>query len=105
MNPALGKAADRILRKRGVDMIMNARVHAATRHGVHLSDGTFLPTRTLVCTVGNVANPVVRAGLDGGDFVEGKFRGRAIGVFETDLTLQLTSQPGYWAVGDNAGVP
>ena len=105
MNPALGKAAGRILRKRGVDMIMNARVRAATRHGVHLNDGTFVPTRTLVCTVGNVANPVVRAVLDSGKFVEGKFRGRAIGVFETTFGLQLTGQPGYWAVGDNAGVP
>ncbi len=105
MNPALGMAADRILRKRGIEMLLNARVRAATRHGVHLSDGTFVPTRTLVCTVGNVANPVVRSLLDSGVFVEGKFHGRGIGVFETDLALQLTGQPGYWAIGDNAGVP
>jgi NADH dehydrogenase len=105
MNPALGRAADRILRKRGVDMLMNARVRAATRHGVHLSTGQFVPTRTLVCTVGNVANPVVRALLDSGDFVEGKFRGRAIGVFAVGRTLQLAGREGYWALGDNAGVP
>ncbi len=105
MNPALGRAADRILRKRGVDMVMNARVRAATRHGVYLSTGLFIPTRTLVCTVGNVANPVVGALLKTGDFVEGVYKGRGIGVFETDLTLQLTGRPGYWAVGDNAGIP
>ena len=105
MNPALGHAADRILRKRGVDMVMNERVRAATKHGVYLASGLFIPTRTLVCTVGNVANPVVRDLLQTGEFVEGTHKGRGIGVFETDVTLQLTGRPGYWAIGDNAGVP
>jgi NADH dehydrogenase len=37
--------------------------------------------------------------------VEGRFRGRSIGVFETDLTLQTTGRPGHWALGDNAAIP
>ncbi len=105
MAPTLGQAAQKILEKRSVDLIMNARVRAATRHGVHLSTGQFLPTRTLVCTVGNTANPVVRTLLDGREFAEGVFRGHGIGVFATDLTLQCVDRPGYWAVGDNAGIP
>jgi NADH:quinone reductase (non-electrogenic) len=105
MAPDLGKAADRILRKRSIEMIMNVRLKAATRHGVHLSNGQFIPTKTIICTVGNAANPVVKALLDKGGFVEGKLRGRGIGVLETDLTLQCTDMPGHWAVGDNAGVP
>lgn len=105
MAPELGRAASKILRKRGVEMIMGARVRAATRHGVYLSTGQFLPTRTFVCTVGNAANPVVKKALAEGDFAEGKIRGRGIGVFETDLTLACVNRPGYWAVGDNAGVP
>lgn len=104
MAPDLGRAADAILRKRSVEMIMNARVRAATRHGVYLSTGQFVPTRTLVCTVGNAANPVVKD-LIGIGFLEGRYKGRPIGVFETDPTLQCTNRLGYWAVGDNAGVP
>jgi NADH dehydrogenase len=105
MAPELGKAAGRILRKRGIDMIMNARVRAATRHGVYLSTGQFVPTRTFICTVGNAANPVVKEILGRGDFIEGKVKDRGVGVFETDLMLACKGRPGYWAVGDNAGVP
>ena len=50
-------------------------------------------------------NPVAKEVLDKGGFVEGKVGGRGVGVFETDLTLACTGRPGYWAVGDNAGVP
>jgi NADH dehydrogenase len=105
MAAELGKAADRILRRRGVEMILNARVRAATRHGVYLSTEQFLPTRTFICTVGNAANPVVRRLLTEGGFVEGKVKGRGVGVFEADRHLACVGKPGYWAVGDNAGVP
>jgi NADH dehydrogenase len=105
MAASLGRSAEAILRKRKIEMIVNARIRAATRHGVYLSIGRFVPTRTLVCTVGNVANPVVRSLIDAGGFVEGRFRGRGIGVLATDATLQCVGKPGHWAVGDNAGVP
>jgi NADH dehydrogenase len=101
----LGEAAGRTLRKRGVELILNARVRAATRHGVYLTNGAFLPTRTFICTIGNAANPVVKDILIGGGFVEGKLNGRGIGAFETDATLACAQRPGYWAVGDNAAVP
>jgi NADH dehydrogenase len=105
MAAELGRSADRIFRKRGVEMILNARVRAATRHGVYLSNDQFLRTRTFVCTIGNAANPVVRRLLAAGGFPEGKVKGRSVGVFETDRFLNCTGMPGYWAVGDNAGVP
>ena len=105
MAPNLGRAADRVLRRRKIEMVLNARVRAATRHGVYLSTGQFLPTRTFVCTIGNAANPVAREMLAKGGFVEGKIEGRGVAVFETELTLACTGKPGYWAVGDNAGVP
>jgi NADH dehydrogenase len=105
MAPNLGKAAGRVLRRRGVEMILNARIRAATRHGVYLSNGQFLETRTLVGTVGNAANPVARQMLAEGGFTEGKIEGRGVGVFETDVTLACAGKPGYWAVGDNAGIP
>jgi NADH dehydrogenase len=105
MAAKLGRAADKVLRERNVEMILKARVRAATRHGVYLSTGQFLPTRTFICTVGNAANPVVKDILGHDGFVEGLVQGRGVGVFATDLTLACKGRPGHWAVGDNAGVP
>jgi NADH dehydrogenase len=105
MAPALGQAADRILRKRGVELILNARVRAATRHGIYLSTGAFVPTRTFVSTVGNTANPVVKEVLARGGFAEAQLNGRGIGAFATDRTLACVDKACHWAVGDNAGVP
>jgi NADH dehydrogenase len=105
LSPSLGRAAERILRRRHIELILGTRVRAATRHGVYLQNGRFLATRTFVCTVGNAPNPVVKEVLQRGGFVESRINGRGIGVFETDLTLACTNRPGYWAVGDNAGVP
>jgi NADH dehydrogenase len=105
MAPELGRAAERILRARNIEMIFNARVRATTRHGIHLSTGDFLPTRTFIATIGNTANPVAKKALAEGGFVEGKIKDKGIGVFETDLNLACVGQPGYWALGDNAGVP
>jgi NADH dehydrogenase len=105
MAPELGRAADRILRRRGVDLILNARVRAATRHGIYLSTGAFVPTRTFVSTVGNMANPVVKEALGHGGFVEAEVNGRGIGAFATDRTLACVGKACHWAVGDNAGIP
>lgn len=105
MSADLGQIAEKILRRRAVELIMNARLRAATRHGVHLSNGQFVPTKTLICTVGNVANPVIKSLLESGGFVEGKHHDRGVGVLATDATLLCIGRPDHWAVGDNAGVP
>jgi NADH dehydrogenase len=102
---ALGQAAADILRRRGVQIVVNARTRAASRHAVYLSTGEKIPTRTFVCTVGNAPNPICKEILDGDGFVEGKSGGRGIGVFQTDLYLQCVGHDQYWAVGDCAGVP
>jgi NADH dehydrogenase len=105
MAPQLARAADRILRTRRVDLILNARVRAATRHGIYLSTGVFVPTRTFISTVGNMANPVVKEVLERGGFAEAKVNGRGIGAFATDRTLACVGKACHWAVGDNAGIP
>jgi NADH dehydrogenase len=105
MPEKLGVAAMEILRRRGIELVLNARVKAATPHAVYLNNGRALPTRTFVCTVGNAPNPVVKKIIANDGFIEGKSDGRGIGVFEADLELQCTGQTHYWAVGDCAGVP
>jgi NADH dehydrogenase len=105
MPEKLGRAARAILEKRGIEMVLKARVKAASRQYVHLADGRSIATRTFVCTVGNAPNPVAKHTIAAGEFQEAQMNGRGIGIFETDAMLQCVGKPGYWAVGDCAGVP
>ncbi len=101
----LGLAARRILEKRGIEMVLSARVKAASPEHVYLADGRKIATRTFVCTVGNAPNPIAKHAMQSGGLTEAQVDGRAIGVFSTDEFLQCAGRPGYWAVGDCAGVP
>ena len=105
MPETLGRAAQRMLEKRGVEMLFKSRVRAASPDSVFLADGTQIRARTFICTVGNAPNPVVKHVLRVGRFEEATLGGRGIGTFATDRMLQCTGKPGYWAVGDCAGVP
>jgi NADH:ubiquinone reductase (H+-translocating) len=105
MPQKLGIAARKELEKRGIEMILSARVRAASPDRVYLADGRVLSTRTFVCTVGNAPNPIVKHAIASGGFREAKIGDRGIGVFETDRMMRCLDKPGYWAVGDCAGVP
>jgi len=105
MPQQLGVAARRILERRGVEMILSSRVRAASRERVYLHDGRVLATRTFVCTVGAAPNPIVKDTIAKAGFDEATLGGRRIGVFATDATLACAGKPGYWAVGDCAGIP
>jgi NADH dehydrogenase len=105
MPEKLGVSARRVLEKRGVGMILGARVRAASPDAVWLADGRSIATRTFVCTVGNAPNPIAKHTIAAGGFRQAESNGRPIGVFLTDATLQCVDKPGYWAVGDCAGIP
>jgi NADH dehydrogenase len=84
------------LRHRGVEFALSARVTEATREGVRLSGGRWLPARTLVWTAGNRPNPLVatlpaaRAGN---------------GALAVEPTLRVPGFANVWALGDCAAVP
>ncbi|MEO8180515.1 MAG: FAD-dependent oxidoreductase, partial [Deltaproteobacteria bacterium] len=105
MPEPLSLAARRILERRGVEMILGARVRAASPSAVYLHDGRSLATRTFVCTVGTAPNPIVQRALVEGGFTQAELNGRPISAFATDPTLECSGRPGYWAVGDCAGIP
>jgi NADH dehydrogenase len=93
--PGLGEYAAEALRARGIEIRLGARCKAATAEHVFLSDGTALATRTLISTVGNAPNPLLKTlpcPLE---------RGR----IATDATLAVPGFPGLWALGDCAAVP
>jgi NADH:ubiquinone reductase (H+-translocating) len=91
--PSLAVFAQDILRRRGVEIRLNARLAAATGTEAVLQGGERIPTRTLVSTVPSSPHPLVESLAlpkgRGGRLVAG---------------AQLQVGPGVWAVGDCAQV-
>ena len=92
----LGRFAQRILRERGVELVLNARLSAATGEEAVLADGRTIPTRTLVSTVPSFAHPLIDA------LALPKNKGGRILVTPG---LQVDGLEGVWALGDCAQVP
>jgi NADH dehydrogenase len=105
MPERLRRAARKILEERAIELVLGARVKAASPTRVYLTDGRSFETRTFVCTVGNAPNPIVAYLLSNRGFEEGSIGGRRLGAFATDRHLQCVGRPGYWAVGDCAAIP
>jgi NADH dehydrogenase len=91
---SLGRFAQDLLMKRGVEIRFNSRLAGATADAALLSGGERIATRTLVSTVPSGPNPLVAA------LACQKDRGRIV----TDAHLELPDYPGVWAVGDCAHI-
>ncbi|MFK3979810.1 NAD(P)/FAD-dependent oxidoreductase [Micromonospora sp. NPDC050397] len=87
--------AQRVLDERGVDVRMGTSVKEATADGVRLSDGEYVPTRSLIWCVGVRPDPLV---ADLGLPTE---RGR----LTVDEFLGVPGFPEVYACGDAAAVP
>lgn len=90
----LGLKAQTMLRARGVEFKLGVSVAQVTDVEVKLTDGTVLPTETLIWTAGVVASPLVR-GL--GESQRGRL------VVGSDMSLPGWN--GVFALGDCAAVP
>jgi NADH dehydrogenase len=92
----LGEYAARELGRRGVEVHVGTTVTAVDDAHVVLSDGTSIPTDTLVWTAGVVANPLLQSlGLPLDE------RGR----LAVDEFLRVQGRANVWALGDCARVP
>ena len=91
----LGSYAEKILRKRGVEIRTNSRLSSITDTGVALDDGTLIRTSLVVWTAGSSPSPVV-ARLP--------FANRG-GRINTSQMLQVETGQGLWAIGDCASIP
>jgi NADH dehydrogenase len=92
----LGEYADRELRERGVEIHVGTTLESVSEDEAVLSDGTRIPTRTLVWTAGVAPNPILREWdlpLDD--------RGRVV----VDDFLRVRGHEHVWALGDCAAVP
>ncbi|MBM7085909.1 NAD(P)/FAD-dependent oxidoreductase [Micromonospora sp. WMMD734] len=95
LDERMSRTADRVLRRRGVDVRMGTSVAEATADGVHLTDGGYVPTCTLAWCVGVRPDPfVAELGLR-------TEKGRLV----VDEYLNVPGFPEVYACGDAAAVP
>lgn len=95
VNEGLAAFATRKLAEKGITVRTGSGVSALTPTDVTLADGSVVPTRTVVATIGNRPHPLVEM-LP----VERTPRGALV----VDAYLQ-TSRPGVYSLGDVAAVP
>jgi NADH:ubiquinone reductase (H+-translocating) len=94
LGTGLGKYAQSKLMARGIEIRTNTRMVEATAQGVTLTDGSFVPCRTLIWTAGTSPHPVV------GGLPCDRDRGRIC----VNEYLEVGKRPGVWAVGDCAAI-
>jgi NADH dehydrogenase len=88
----LGRFAQDLLMKRGVEIRLGSRLAGATADAGLLAGGERIATRTLVSTVPSGPHPLVAA------LACRKERGRIV----VDPHLEMPEHPGVWALGDAA---
>lgn len=91
----LAEYATQRLKIHGINVMTGIGTKAATSTAVELADGSIIPTRTIVATIGNGPNPLVEAlGLD-----------MHWARIKTDRFMRVPGHDGVWAVGDAADIP
>jgi NADH dehydrogenase len=92
----LGEYTHHYLERRGIEIRVETTLASFDGRGAVLSDGTHVPSRTLVWTAGvRPAPDLARLGLPLDD------KGRVV----VEPTLEVAGAPGVWALGDCAAVP
>lgn len=91
----LGEYAQKILRKRGVEIRLKTRLRTASQNAAILETGERIPSRTVVSTVPSSPHPLLET-LD---------IPRQRGKVQVDSTLQVAGHTALWALGDCALVP
>jgi len=96
VSESLANFAEKILRKRGVELCLNTRLKAATGEHAILANGKTIPTRTLVSTVPSSPHPLIDT------LALPKTKA---GKIEVKNTLAAEGFENVWALGDCAQVP
>ncbi len=94
LGPKLGEYAQKKLAQRKVEIRLNTKVVRVDDQAVYLSDGSCIPTQTVVWTAGTSPNPLV------GTLPCKQDRGLIV----ANEYLELPDWPGVWALGDCSSV-
>jgi NADH dehydrogenase len=95
LGPKLGAYAQRKLLSRGIEIVTHTRVKSATNDHIELTNGTTIPSNTLIWTAGTTAHPLLA------DLPLSNEHGR----IKVDEYFQVSGTTHLWAVGDCALVP
>lgn len=99
LSESLGEYAGRKLEERGLDLRLQERVKAVTASRVYLKSGDIIETATVVSTVGNAPNRVIRALCDDQGVPHDRY------WIQADSFLRVVDHSSLWAAGDCATVP
>jgi len=91
----LAEYATRRLEMHGIEVTTGIGTKSATSTAVELTDGSVIPTRTIVATIGNGPHRLVES-LD---------LAMQWGRVKTDRFMRVAGHDGIWAVGDAALIP
>jgi len=95
LGTSLGVYAEKVLSGRKVEIRLNTKIESFSDGAVRLTDGTMIPTKTLVWTAGTSPNPLLEtipSAKEGGRLLVTEF-------------LELKGWPGVWALGDCSAIP
>jgi NADH dehydrogenase len=92
----LASFAETILRRRGVEIMLETKLESATCKAARLEGGAIIPTRTLISTVPSSPHPLVDAM---------KLPKAKNGRLLVDRGLAVEGRDDVWALGDCAVVP
>jgi NADH dehydrogenase len=95
LDPRLSKTAERVLRRRGVEVLTGESVAEASDGYVQLTTGDKFVTRSLIWCVGVRADPL----MEGLDLATNR------GRLEVDAFMAVPGTAGVYACGDCAAVP
>ncbi len=95
LSPSLSRYAEKLLKKRGVEIKLHCRLASATPKEAILGTGERIYAKTIISTVPSSPNPIIEALPI--ELQRGKVK--------TDATLQVEDHDNLWAIGDCAAVP
>lgn len=95
LDESLALYAQRILSKRGVEILLNTTLQAATGTEAVIAGGRRIATKTLISTVPSSPNPLLDT------LAHARERGR----LKVDAALRVEGTSNVWALGDCALVP
>lgn len=95
LSESLSRYAEKLLRKRGVEIMFGKRLQSATPFEAVLNTGERINAFTIVSTVPSSPNPLIES------LPFEKWKGRV----KTDEFLQVPEANNVWALGDCAAVP
>jgi len=95
LSERLARAAHASLARRGVNVRVGTLAKCVGDRGVLLATGEFVPSATVICTIGTRPNALIERMMLATE------RGRLV----VDANLSVPGAPGLWAAGDCALVP